>query len=739
MHATQHPTDNKQLLSQLCHMVALSETKKIEGVADSFVLNVIEIDLAHPATDQAKIDEALRIYFGIQFEARDLNASITRLLQSESIIKSPTTGALALSPGSRIAQSGRVADAANLEQIVMNQWLSSIQDLFTVWSDQIGTELWTLLKSYLAKLFRRHGAQTVFIVSGHKFQDVELEKTVGSLVTEAIAEECKLVDSANARKALRCFFNQQTPERARYIAQLLDGTFSFYTLFTDDATQDYLKRAIPRITIFLDTNFLFGVLNLHNNPQNEVSVELIALVRDQQLPFDFYYHEDSLQEMQETIAATQKRLSQVAWSSGLSRAAITTRPFELIGLELKYHEANAQHQIDPATFFLKYRHVEKLVNERGFKIYRRPNGARTEKIDEETADLISAYTKFLETRWPHHRQKSFSTIKHDIVVWKAAKALRRTGTTGLDVGALLLSADQRLFAFDWGILSERDSLGVVVLPSQLLQLLRPFVPRTPDFDKKFAEVFALPEFRSAHTDFFQVTRKVLQFLASVKDLSEETASAILADELLLRRLKDVETDEELRAVIESEVLTKNAALIEKHSEVASQLESTRSEGDRKQALLLERERELLEKEILSSAQAAALEQERLGRRKQEDVSAAISKESAQILQQLEKVKTEKVELEKHLISTEASLSKHRKTLRGLGVAGFTAIGWGLLIWFPMLQSWDWLQNHQHKIGLYLSAFLLVAGLAWSIFGWKGRLWALAAIVLAVIVQLIQVL
>jgi len=73
MHAIQHPTDYKQLLSRLCHMVALSETKKIESVADSLVLNVIEIDSAHPATDQAKIDEALRIYFfGIQFEAKDL-------------------------------------------------------------------------------------------------------------------------------------------------------------------------------------------------------------------------------------------------------------------------------------------------------------------------------------------------------------------------------------------------------------------------------------------------------------------------------------------------------------------------------------------------------------------------------------------------------------------------------------------------------------------------------------------
>jgi hypothetical protein len=486
-------------------------------------------------------------------------------------------------------------------------------------------------------------------------------------------------------------------------------------------------------------NFLFGVLNLHNNPQNEVSVELIALVRDQQLPFDFYYHEESLQEMQETIAGTQKRLSQVKWSCGLSRAAITTRPFELTGLELKYHEANAQHPIDPAIFFLKYRHVEKLINERGFKIYRRSNGVKADKIDEETADLISTYTRFLQERWPNHRQKPFSTIKHDIVVWRAAKALRHTGSTGLDVGALLLSADQRLFAFDWGILSEGKGLGVVVLPSQLLQLLRPFVPRTPDFDKKFAAVFALPEFRSAHSDFFQVTRRVLQFLASVQDLSEETASSILADELLLSRLRDTESDEELKTVIESEVLTKNAALIKQHSETVSQLELTRSEADQKQVLLLEKEKDLREKEALSSEQAAELEQERLERLKQAQFAAAKAREAAQFREQLDTVTTRRIELENNLSIIEASLSRHRKTLRGIGALAFVAIGWGLIIWLPMLQTWDWLQNHQHRMGLYLSAFLLVARIAWSIFGWERRLWALGAIVLAVILQLIQVL
>ena len=69
MIATQKGIDYKQLLSRLCHLVALSETNKIENVIDSLLISVVEIDPRHPATDNNRMDEALRIYFGVQLDA----------------------------------------------------------------------------------------------------------------------------------------------------------------------------------------------------------------------------------------------------------------------------------------------------------------------------------------------------------------------------------------------------------------------------------------------------------------------------------------------------------------------------------------------------------------------------------------------------------------------------------------------------------------------------------------------
>lgn len=733
MRATQCGTDYKKLLSRLCHLIALSETKKVESVVDSLVLALVEIDSAHPASDEAKLDEALRFYFGVQLDANDLRTSISRLLTSGALLNNPKTSAVTLSATSREAQIRRVSEAVELEQSVKAQWLNSIRECIDPSNKEAEKELWNCLKAYLTKLFLRHGAQTALVISGTNIHDADLNKSISDLMSEAISEECKTVHVGRTRIALQSFFAEQTSERARYVAQLLDATFSFYTLFTDQATQDYLKRAIPKITVFLDTNFLFGVLNLHNNPQNEVSVELVSIIREQQLPFELYYHEDSLREMQETIAQAVERLSKYKWPRGLSKAILSTREQALAGLEIKYHEANAEHEIDPATFFLKYRHAEKLLNENGFKIYRRPERHDPDEVDGPTQELISRYERFLEEHFPAKRHKPFNVIKHDMIVWKATKVLRKISSSGLDVGAFLLSADQRLFAFDWGVLSGGDRLGVVILPSQLLQLLRPFVPRTPDFDRKFAEIFALPEFRSVHSDFSQVTRRVLQFLASVKDISEETAVSILADELLLRRLKDVEKDDEIQAVIESEVIKKNAELFQQHKMAEAKLQTARAETEKKQVLLDKAEQDIREKEALASDRVAQLE----GQAREQLVAKDKEKtELVTILRETEQIVTE---LQDKLAGIEASKMRLRKILRILGGIVFTLAGWALLIWLPQIENWSWLQGHAHKGGLYLAAFLIIAGLGWSIFAWRGRLWALGGVVLTVIIELIQVL
>src|SRR5208282_460754 len=97
-----------------------------------------------------------------------------------------------------------------------------------------------------------------------------------------------------------------------------------------------------------DTNFLFGILDLHVHPQVEVSTELLKAIKKHHLPFVLQYHSATEREMLSTIDHYAATLKERRWNQSLSRAALTS-PF-VSGIELKYHQLNAEKKIDPDVF-----------------------------------------------------------------------------------------------------------------------------------------------------------------------------------------------------------------------------------------------------------------------------------------------------------------------------------------------------------------------------------------------------
>ena len=247
---------------------------------------------------------------------------------------------------------------------------------------------------------------------------------------------------------------------------------------------------------------------------------------------------------------------------------------------------------------------------------------------------------------------------------------------------------------------------------------------------------------------------MLGFLATVKDLTEETAAAILADELLLRRLKNVETEEGVKEAIESEVLKKNALLAAEHKEAMTKLEAARSELTAQQSLVEAAQRGVANQEQIALARATELEQERREKEKSAAAAAAAAEEVArQTKAELTTANQAKTQLAGTLQQTNATVSalqtqlaeiaeakeRTKKIWRTIGGVIFTLVGCAAIWWLPIIRDWQWLQTHPHKTSLYFAAFLLIPGLAWAIFGWKGRVWVLTGVIVAVIIRLIGVL
>jgi hypothetical protein len=302
-------------------------------------------------------------YFGLRFTERDIDASITRALSRGRLIRG-RTGEIIATERSRADIGERIERTNELEARVREEWLESLAKQGKGRDARIDEELWNCLRSYMAKAFQRHGAETTMLLKPPDEASKAVDRTLMSYQKEAFKECCAHTPEDLATNAIRKFFVESTPSRARYVAQLLDGTFSFYAVCVDEATSNYLKSAIKPVAIFLDTNFMFGLLKLHDNPLNQVSEELVEAIQQHQFPFKLYYHERTLEEFQAALKRIRDRLVGYHWTQSLSRAAINTR--NLSTIEQRYHEANATRSVDARVLLTKYEHIEQILLEKGF-------------------------------------------------------------------------------------------------------------------------------------------------------------------------------------------------------------------------------------------------------------------------------------------------------------------------------------------------------------------------------------
>ncbi len=553
--------DFERAFGQLCHLVALNKTNMVDGARDNLLATTLVLDDASGHRSAVSIGAAAFVLFGVRLDADDLDRSVHTLLEAGHVLRG-SDGVLRASPDQRARVEGRVQAARILEATVRQEWFQAAADV--IGDEGLHEPLWNCLKTYLALAFRRHGAETVYLLDPNA---IVPEGTLTSYFDEAVARAGLAPHRPVAQSAIDIFFHQSTAARSSYLVQLLDGTFTFYALSLDEATISYLRESLSPLTIFLDTNYIFGLLDLHDNVFMRASKELVRFIRENNLPFHLYYHEYTFAEIDRTLSAQADRLRSRRWSSAISRAAIDTD--SVYGLERLYHRVNAETPTDLDAFLSRYENVRELLIPLGLKIYR--EGAAPSFTLKEKSLLIAEYLDFLSKEAP--RPKAYAAADHDASMWLALRRLRTPGQPVLDSGAIFLTNDYWFQRFDRtrAGLSFGGGPGAVVLPTQLLQLLRPLVPATDDFDRRFVDTFASPEFRTVQTGYSATSAKVLSYLATYKDLPTPTAVAILRNHALASRLRPLDEDSPaFREAIESEIVEINRSLLEERVSLAQE-------------------------------------------------------------------------------------------------------------------------------------------------------------------------
>ena len=560
---------------QMCNFAAITKTQDADETLRQLIQLCLVILPDEKFESASQIMEAMAL-FDLQFSEQQVQAGLNRLLAQGRILQ-PTDTYFTVPDSDRTQLQTRIREVKALEERVRQEWLEEISNRFPILETD---QAWKALQGHLASVFRNHGIQAIALLDPSIFTPPEQVENLSSLLNDELKGLFLPEQRATAYDAISSFLATigEHAERAKYITQLGDGVFTYFSLTVEPEVARHFHKKLSQLTLFFDTNFLFQICNFYGTgPQKEASYELLRIVQRHKFPFKLRYHQVTRQEMRSTIDHYGAILR-----SGQSRSIPTS-------IELVFHELNARTGIDVDTFLKPYEHFDVFLTDKNILIHRMQAQRRSEHTP-----LLQEYRRFLEVRGKFKGEES---LKHDITLLEAVHQLRSKAKSSLEAGALLVTLDMSLYRFDWEMSRIQGRRACVVLPDHFMQVLRPFVPSDSDFDRSFAATFALPEFRAMESKLSQAQQQLFSYLTSYEFIPEETAASLLTNGLLMERLHKVENDEELQKDVESAMVYENAALLEEKAVLEKLLERAEAERAAKEKLL---EQEKIEAEQMKT-------------------------------------------------------------------------------------------------------------------------------------------
>jgi hypothetical protein len=339
--------DFSTAFKQMASVAAISKTQDAAATLDELVKQCFVILEENAPITKEGVIEGIRVFFGLLITEADVARALNRL-RNRGIVVGSGDQQLSLSATARSELEERIAGARKLELAVRDAWFSKISDA-TLGLDP--GKLWQTLMAYLAQAFRRHGVQAVSLLNPAAHVVDKQMPSLSPFLSATIRESFPAERFESVRSAVASFFDDAGTDsnKARYITQLADGAFNYFSLATAPEVSEQLRARLTPLILFLDTNFLFGILRLHVNPQVDVSLELVDAIREFKLPFRLRYHAATSREMSNTLLFFGDELrSQRVWPQAISRAAVISP--HLSSIELRYHEVNAQTPIEVEDF-----------------------------------------------------------------------------------------------------------------------------------------------------------------------------------------------------------------------------------------------------------------------------------------------------------------------------------------------------------------------------------------------------
>lgn len=367
-------------------------------------------------------------------------------------------------------------------------------------------------------------------------------------------------DRGKLRKLVTTFLDPSRKDVRSYLGRMLHARFCVEAGGMSEETVRRLASTRSRqlhYRIFLDTNILFSLLKLHDNPANDAANELADLIAKlkNNPEVKLVVAPRTIKEAKTALDAARIQLQGIAVGKHFNKAVLSSRYVSGIVQQYFIEQGKRGGLLSADEWFNPYLNsFTEMARAKGVELYN--DSMEDYSMHQKVIDDIDMVMQFEEKNLEEWKRKSYEKLAHDIILWHYVNDKRSKAfiEAPMDAEDWILTLDGRLIGFDE--MRHRRLVSKVpscIHPTTMVQMLQFWLPRSAEFEEAMLSSLRLPflyqEFDGAAE---KTTLKILRAMGRFHlgdDVTEEAITNVLVNAELRKRLQKPHPEEEEAALV----------------------------------------------------------------------------------------------------------------------------------------------------------------------------------------------
>jgi len=587
-------------LEKIIHTLNLASS----DTRDETLKSIIEcsLDSYGEQIEESNLSELINSDFGIKIHEAEITEIIIHL-KDQGRVKWSSDNKLYL-PDERKQELLKInlelSEKKQTRKLKLFEIVDKIAGTFKV---TINTdEIINVFCDYLYECFLQFGRTAVsFFIQGPVDEDELIQI---KLVTHFLQKLGNKDDKKVLKALIEQFPEQLDSEFLSYLQELAKKAECFFSLgLKKELYDEILNLKFVDWVVFLDTNFLYSILNLHRHPENKACHQLVRVIRDNNIQVKFYFTVDTQKELQRKRNDFRSSILSEEFTPSQLKALIKSDKLDEFSKNYFIGKLEDPDGTPHPTEIID-KHLASL-KQIGIEIYQ----SKLKHIKDNQDYLDNQISKFrdyerfknevrLERGQEIKTEKDDSLLEHDILLREAILSFRDLRAINLnEIKYFGLSLDKALIGFDKReVMSGTTPLKAPTffLPSYLLCKIIKFLPLvTDDYRRAFVAAISSVAFEELSKKTSLIAQQSVRKFHKMGINDEKLILSCISQNIFLEDFNKKEETGKAEEFIESEIGKKITNLQSQIDELSNQL------SDKDKELTAKKEAE--EKDTLEKA------------------------------------------------------------------------------------------------------------------------------------------